>query len=114
MKETHQVTWQQLRERLEKVYKDEISSHGLADLISFSQYKALRQKLAAALDELAYPISDLQFNKEETEWHDVWDMISIVFSEAAAEKSDQDPIPRETLLELKARLLREIDQMTER
>ncbi len=113
MQESYTLSKHELQEKLQAFYSEQIEPHGIVDEMSLREYKRLRHKLSILLDELAYPIAKLDYNGEETEWHDVWDGVSIVFEDMFGAQDDQKKISREQLLNFKQRLLDELDNMTE-
>ena len=114
MEKSYTLSKEKLQEKLQDFYSKQIEPHGIVDEISLREYKGLRRKLSILLDELAYPIAKLEYNSEETEWHDVWDIISLVFRDVFGDMEQEVEVSRDQLLGFKQQLLDELDEMTER
>jgi hypothetical protein len=78
MKNTYHLTTGQLRSVLDALCKKLTASHEQVDLITEAQYRKVRHDLSVVLDALAYPLPELEFDKE-TEWGDVIGTIYEVF-----------------------------------
>ena len=113
MKETYDLTPKKLFEELQTFYEKKIAPHHLVEEIDLTDYKKLRRILSRQLDDLAFPCSKIKLT-DETEWHDVWDIIHNVFIEEYGEDQTDEKIPLEEFLKFKKKLLLEIDEMTER
>ena len=117
MKEKQSVTWRGLAVKLDAFRKRHIECHGLVDEMSLREYSALRRKLSHLLDDLIYPIPDLEYvdtDDEATEWHDVGDTIANVFREIGEDRAGEIIVTRAEFVAFKEKLLRELDAMTER
>ncbi len=114
MTEPDKLTWGQVRVALQEFCAEIYSQHGIVDLISPNEYEVTRRKLSHLIDDLAYPTPSLQYNDEETEWNDVSDTVDSTIEDAGREHEDHEEIDRDLLLWLKAELLRNLDEMTEK
>ena len=113
MKTSYTLSQEQLREKLKAFYDKEIEPHGIVDEMSLREYSGVRRRLSVLLDDLAYPIAKLDYNEEETEWHDVWDTVVFVFRQVFEDQGNETEVSQDQLLEFKQRLLDKLDAMTE-
>ena len=113
MKNTYHLTTDQPRSALDAFCEKLTATHEPVDLISKAQYRKVRHDLSAVLDALTYPLPELEFNKE-TEWGDVIGDINEVFHNFRTGREKHEEITRKTLRDFKYKLLRSLDEMTER
>lgn len=113
MKETPILSAELLQSTLETFSKTRMADHDPVDLISKAQYKKMRRDLSTTLDALAYPLPELDYNRE-TEWGDVIGIIAGVTEEFMKNRKKHEEITIEDLANYKYNLLSELDKMTER